>query len=119
MAERAWLTGAPHTAELAVLVADSCQRRGVGRLLVGGLLQQCEAAGIAHIDAVTDAANSGCHALARSLGRHPPTAGNWSIRSVARGAQRHFEFTRNAEHGQPFIALGTPVAAGTPLATCR
>jgi GNAT superfamily N-acetyltransferase len=94
MAECAWLTGSAQPAELAVLVADGWQRRGVGRLVVDGVLSQAETAGITHLQALADAANEGCHALARSVagGRNRPDG--WPIRWWVTGGQRHFELRR-------------------------
>lgn len=97
MAECVWLPDSPQPAELAVLVADVWQRRGVGRLLVNGLLEQSEAAGVTRIEAVAGAANVGCYALSRSIDRGGRRPGGWSIRSWVTGGQRHFELRHQDE----------------------
>ncbi len=107
MAECAWRPDSPRPAELAVLVADRWQRRGVGRLVVSGLLDEIEAVGMTHIEAVADATNAGCHALARAIDRERSGAGGWSIRSWVTGGHRYLELTRQA--GQ----------TGGPLPTSR
>jgi GNAT superfamily N-acetyltransferase len=94
LAECAWSPGSAQPGELAVLVADRWQRRGVGRRLVNDLVKRCEAAGLTHLEAMSDAANSGSYALVRSIasGRHRP--GGWSVRSWTTGGQRYFELIR-------------------------
>ncbi|MFG1996362.1 GNAT family N-acetyltransferase [Actinoplanes sp. NPDC048988] len=105
MAECAWPADSSQPGDLAVLVADRWQRRGVGRLVVNGLLDQVEAAGITHLEAVADAVNVGCHALVRSIGREGNRSDDWSVRSWVTSGQRHFELRRRrvpetADHGQ-------------------
>jgi GNAT superfamily N-acetyltransferase len=97
LAECAWATGSPRTAELAILVADGWQRRGVGRALVTGLLRQCELAGITRVGAVASTTNPGPYGLVRSLERRPAELGNWSLTSSVSGVYRRFALTLTSD----------------------
>lgn len=55
-------------AEIAVLVEDAWQRRGIGARLVRRLAEQAVAAGIGEVYAVTTASNTGMVATLRQLG---------------------------------------------------
>jgi len=66
-------------AEIALVVAADAQRRGIGRRLVGGILDQLAARGIATVTAVSLWENLGFAALARSFGMtatHAPGDGS-------------------------------------------
>ena len=58
----------PGRAEIAVVVADEWQGRGVGEQLVAALLRHAERAGIARLEGVTRAGNEAMRRLARKLG---------------------------------------------------
>ena len=118
MAECAWLPGSAQPGELAVLVADGWQRRGVGRLVVNGLLDQVEATGITHVEAVADATNAGCHALARSVDRDRRRPDGWAVRSWLTGGQRHFEFRRQRAREAAAGRRWSP-ARRVAVASCR
>lgn len=57
---------APHRAELAVLIADPWQRRGLGRMLVGLLARSAQWRGVAEFDASVLPANRGALAAIRN-----------------------------------------------------
>ncbi|WP_189871390.1 GNAT family N-acetyltransferase [Streptomyces bluensis] len=54
--------------EVALLVEDAWQRRGIGRELLGRLVTMAAEAGCAHVYAVTQSANTGMVAAMRGLG---------------------------------------------------
>jgi acetyltransferase len=84
----AFLSGG--TAEIALVVAADAQRRGVGRCLIGGILDQLAARGITTVTAVSLWENLGFAALARSFGMiatHAPTDGSvihWALTLATR-----------------------------------
>ncbi|WP_275409146.1 GNAT family N-acetyltransferase [Paractinoplanes brasiliensis] len=94
VAECTWLTDSPRPAELSILVADTWQRRGIGRLLATSLLSQCEAAGITHIEAVAQTANTGCLALVRSIISDTDAPTGWNVRSRLSDGLRQFQLVR-------------------------
>ena len=55
-------------AEFALVVADACQRKGVGTLLLQALLRHARAAGIARLHGITFSTNQAMQNLARKLG---------------------------------------------------
>jgi acetyltransferase len=55
-------------AEWAIVLADDCQRRGLGEILLGKLLDSARQAGIEVLSDVTFSTNTGMLALARRLG---------------------------------------------------
>lgn len=58
-----------HTLEVSVYVAPDRQRLGLGRLLLGGLVERCEALGCRQLVAVVgDSANAGSIGLHEALG---------------------------------------------------
>jgi GNAT superfamily N-acetyltransferase len=68
-------TGNPLEADIAILVLDAWQRRGVGRALVGSLLPRAAAAGIRTLHADIDLSNEAARRLLASvLGRDRLTA---------------------------------------------
>jgi GNAT superfamily N-acetyltransferase len=67
--------GDPAEADIAILVLDAWQRRGVGRALVGSLLTRAAAAGIRTLHADIDLSNEAARRLLASvLGRDRLTA---------------------------------------------
>lgn len=117
MGECAWLPDSSEPGELAVLVADGWQRRGVGRLIVNGLLGQVAAAGVTHIAAVADVSNAGCQALARTIDRERGRPDGWSVRSWVAGGQRHFEIRRQRAREAAFSRWRLP-ARRIAVASC-
>lgn len=55
-------------AEIAIVVADEWQRRGLGERLLAALLERARRAGIARLDGVTRTGNDAMRRLARKLG---------------------------------------------------
>lgn len=55
-------------AEFALVVADAWQRKGVGSLLLGALVQHAQTAGIGRLHGITLATNQAMQNLARKLG---------------------------------------------------
>jgi GNAT superfamily N-acetyltransferase len=67
--------GDPAEADIAILVLDAWQRRGVGRALVGSMLPRAAAAGIRRLHAEIDLSNEAARRLLASvLGRDRLTA---------------------------------------------
>lgn len=56
-----------NAADLAVIVADPWQRRGIASTLIRALLPRCVAAGVAHLGADVLPGNRAAHALLASL----------------------------------------------------
>ena len=65
----------PHSAEIAITVADAWQGRGIGKRLLARLIEHAASAGIVRLTGDVLASNRGMLALARSAGfrvaRHP------------------------------------------------
>ena len=65
-------------AELAIVLADAWQRRGLGAKLLGSLISAARARGVRRLVGETLSENNGMLALARrlgfKLGRHPDTS---------------------------------------------
>jgi GNAT superfamily N-acetyltransferase len=59
--------GSPEEADLAVLVADPWQRRGVATALVRAILPRCLDAGVRHLRAEVSPTNNAARGLLRSL----------------------------------------------------
>ena len=59
---------APERAEIAVVVGDEWQGRGLGERLVAALADHAASAGIARLEGVTRAGNEAMRRLARKLG---------------------------------------------------
>jgi GNAT superfamily N-acetyltransferase len=110
MAACAWSPDSPQPGELAVLVADGWQRRGVGPLVVSGLLEQIEAAGITHIEALTEAANVGSYLPARVIDWERDRPGGWSVRSWVTGGRRHLELRSQGARRSPGNRSRRPAA---------
>ena len=78
------------TAEIALVVAADAQRQGVGRRLIGGILEELQARRVATVTAVSLWENLGFASLARSFGmvaNHAPGDGSvihWTLRLATR-----------------------------------
>jgi acetyltransferase len=71
--------------ELAIVVADAWQRRGIGRMLLQRLIEHAAAAGLQHVDGYVLATNQAMLNLARSLGfRVEPVPGDATVRHIIR-----------------------------------
>ncbi|NMO56893.1 GNAT family N-acetyltransferase [Actinoplanes sp. TBRC 11911] len=79
--------------DMAIMIADEWQGRGVGRRLVLGLVRRCIDAGVRHIEAETEAENAAALALVRSVTRPGVLPGCWLVQSSSMAAYRHLVFT--------------------------
>ncbi|MEV4343589.1 GNAT family N-acetyltransferase [Actinoplanes sp. NPDC049596] len=93
LAEVAWLPGVAEPPDLAVLVADAWQSRGVGDRLVREMLRQCAAAGVPVVTAEADAVNAPVIRLADRLIGRAAAGLPWHLDARVRGGTRHFLFT--------------------------
>lgn len=92
LAECVWPPG-EGSPDVAIMIADEWQRRGVGRRLVVGLAQRCIDAGVRHIEAETEVENAAALALVRSVTRPGVLPGCWIVSSSPMAAYRHLVFT--------------------------
>lgn len=66
-------------AEIAIVVADAWQRRGIARVLIGLLRRAAIAGGYDRLSCMMQADNDAMHALARSCGYEPVHAGEAGV----------------------------------------
>ena len=71
--------------ELALVVTDAWQRRGIGRMLLQRLIDHAAAAGLRYVDGYALATNQAMLKLARALGFHvEPMPGDATVRRIIR-----------------------------------
>ena len=71
LAQYAGWSGGAGGGELAVAIADSCHRRGIGTLIGRRLIERARENGVDHLTATTQADNLPCQRLLRRLGFLP------------------------------------------------
>ncbi len=101
LAECVWRLDGPELPDLALLVADAWQRRGIGSRLLSELTDRCCDAGLKLVTAESEADNAGARALARRFQREtphhegtvtsPPGAGHISYAITFPGCPEHVD----------------------------
>lgn len=93
LAECVWPPEGDGPPDMAIMIADEWQRRGVGRRLAIGLVRRCVAAGVRYIEGQTEAENVAAVALVRSVTRPGVLPGCWVVSTSMMSAYRHVAIT--------------------------